>query len=94
MFSFLGELMALVAWLLQQGRQYLSNVWGTTPAGLELWTISSLGPVNSCNSSWPAKAAHRLAIGPPWDRDTPLLGDCFWRAQLVVSIPSSRSVRG
>ncbi|MBS0204636.1 MAG: hypothetical protein JSS49_17160 [Planctomycetes bacterium] len=95
MFSFLGELIVLVAWLFQRECRSLSDVMGRVPAGLEMLTVAWLGTINSCNSSWPANAAHRLAIGPPWDRFSPLLGGNVWSGQWVaVSIPSRHSIRG
>lgn len=92
MFPFLGELIGLVALLIQRGCTSLKSVVVGTPAQPDVWNLRTVG---SCNSTWPASAAHRLANGPPWDWSARLFGEPDWSAQLVtVSIPSRRSFRG
>ena len=94
MFSFLGELIGLVACLIQGGCWCLKSAMGTL-APLEVRTLSLVRSVSSCNFAWPASAAHRLAIGPPWDWFARLVGDPVWPTELaMVAIPSHRSLRG
>jgi hypothetical protein len=95
MFSFLGELISLAIWLFQLGcgdsrraarfPRAMTSVWEPLPC---LW-------VGSCSFSRPESAAHRLAIGPPWDRLACWCGRSIWSLKpAMVSIPSRRFIRG
>lgn len=95
MFSFLGELIELVVLLLQRGCQCLQVAVGASPVDLDEQTIYILRQGNSFISIGPANAAHRGAVGPPWDRVARLFGIPVGSVQLVTaSIPSRRFIRG
>ena len=100
MLSFLGELIGLmvwlnqqVVWLSQQGCDVLRRMVVPAP---NLWDRNYQLPraIGSCNSEWPASAARRLAVVPPWDRLLAMLGGTRRSQSLVtVRIPSRRSSR-
>lgn len=61
MFSFLGEWIALVVWLIQQGNRSLQGVLVEWPVRPALAVI----PSRQCCVS--VSAVRGLANGPPWD---------------------------
>ena len=94
MLSFLGELIGLVVWLIQQGHQVARALVGPDPLCWIRPSHSLRPAIGSCHSIWPANAARWLSVGPPWDRSTAELRFVRWSESLVtVSIPSQRSYR-
>ncbi|MEI8384229.1 MAG: hypothetical protein WCJ09_29240 [Planctomycetota bacterium] len=93
MFSFLGELIELVVWLVQQGCMCLKRAMGRS-ADLLIWIVTFLG-IGLRHSSWPAIAAHRLAVGPPQEDWIAHLSGEFRSAHFVTALlPSRQHIRG
>lgn len=91
MFSFLGELMELVVWLVQRVCWFVRSALGCPPMGLDPWTIGSFRTFGSRNSSWPTGP---MFANGPWDWRAYVADDPVWPKELVtVCIPSRRSIR-
>lgn len=93
LFSFLGELIELVVLLFQQGCMCLKRAMGTSA---NLMIVSgTLSGIGLRHSSWPANAAHRLAVGPPQEDWIARLSGEFRSAHYVTAlVPSRQHIRG
>ncbi len=68
MFSFLGELLCLVSWLIGRGHEVLRRVCSVVLALLETDRVALRGRVNSCDASWLARVARWWEGFPLGDR--------------------------
>ena len=68
MFSFLGELLCLVAWLIGRVHEALRRVCSIVPALLVTDRAALRKRVNSCDASWLASVARWWGVNPRGDR--------------------------
>ena len=109
MFSFLGELLCLVTWLIGRVHEALRRAYSVVPALLVTDRGALRGRVNSCDASWLASVARWWGANPPGDRllangllanglltNRLLLTWAAWRSSaslVMVSLPSRATHR-
>ena len=104
MFSFLGELLCLVAWLIGRVHEALRRVCSIVPALLVTDRVALRKRVNSCDASWLASVARWWGVNPRGDRllangllaNRLLLTWVAWRSSaslVMASLPSRATHR-
>lgn len=88
MFSFLGELLCLVTWLIGHGHEALRRVCSIVPALLVTDRAALRGRANSCDASWLASVARWWGVSPRGDW---LLADGLLTNQLLLTRAAGRS---